>query len=78
MCRQFNALIKCPGFMNYTLEYFIPVIPLDACHLKRERKGTLYLASALLGIHEIYTIALGISAANECKEEWDYFLKNLH
>jgi MULE transposase domain len=67
----------CPGFMNTTLEYVVPVISLDACHLKGERKGTLYLATAQSGSHEIYTIAVGISADNECKEEWDYFLMNL-
>jgi hypothetical protein len=31
----------CPAFTNEALEYVKPVISLDACHLKRYKRGTL-------------------------------------
>jgi hypothetical protein len=55
----------------------VPVISLDACHLKSQHKGTLYLATAQSPLKEIYTIAIGVSSQNECLAEWNYFLRNL-
>jgi hypothetical protein len=42
-------MLRCfawPGFINSTFKYAVPVISLDACHQKGDRKVTLYLATA--------------------------------
>jgi hypothetical protein len=63
----------CPGFVNETLEYIIPVIDLDASHLRSEHKGTLYLATAKSPLCKIYTIAVGIPTNKESLDEWSFF-----
>jgi hypothetical protein len=75
-----NSLVRCfmcPGFLNESLYYLIPVISLDACILRSDAKGTLYFATTSSPLNKIYTVVTGISAANECSEEWIFFNLNL-
>jgi hypothetical protein len=38
-------LFVCPGIMNQILHHVIPVVSLDAAHLKSQWRGTLFAAS---------------------------------
>jgi MULE transposase domain len=51
---------------------------LDACHLKSQWKGTLYVASVTTGLDEIYPVAFAITESNEDYMGGKFFLENLH
>jgi hypothetical protein len=60
--------------MSEAIKFIKPVISLDACHLKSQWKGTLYIASALSPMNEICPIAFSLTRHNENSDRWDYFL----
>jgi hypothetical protein len=45
--------------------------------LKGEKKGTVYMPTVTSRNLETYTVAIGGLEENECKDEWDYFLRHL-
>ena len=66
-----------PGDMNARLRYVIPMISLDAAHLKGVIKGTLYVATVKNGADETLPIAFGLAIANENYVGWKNFLEGL-
>ena len=64
--------------MNKKLPYVRPVMSLDAwCHLRGKHKGTLYIATVMSAVNEVYPVAFGITKENESILGWVYFLENL-
>ncbi|KAH9114585.1 hypothetical protein AeMF1_011335 [Aphanomyces euteiches] len=57
----------------------LPVLALDACHLKSKDKGTLYVASMLTVNFDVLIVAMAISNASERenKADWTWFLLTL-
>ncbi|PKA61795.1 hypothetical protein AXF42_Ash008626 [Apostasia shenzhenica] len=54
----------------------IPLIGLDACHLKGKYLGMLFSATALDGNRHLYPIAYAVVEC-ENKDTWQWFLKHL-
>jgi hypothetical protein len=72
-----NRLFVCPHFMNNSVKYAKPVMSLDAAHMKSETRGTLYVASVVTALDEVYPVAIALTADNENKDGWTWFLENL-
>lgn len=70
-------LFVCPGQMKIAILCVRPIISLDACHLKGQNKGTLYIATVKSAMDNIFPIAFGITSENEGTSGWIYFLNNL-
>ena len=75
--KAISSIFICPGMMNGNLRYVRPVVSLDAAHMKRRWGGTLFIASVLTGMDQIYPIAFSITKSNESCDTWTSFLENL-
>lgn len=56
--------------------FCLPVVSLDACHLRCKEGGTLFLASALSPNRDIVIIAAGIGVMED-REHWEWFVERL-
>lgn len=67
------------GIFNDAFQWMLPVVALDACHLKTKDKGVLYLASLLTGNFAILISGMAISnfGERENKDDWVWFLNCL-
>ena len=72
-----SQLFVCPGDMNSRLRFVLPMISLDAAHLKGVMKGTLYVATVKNGANDTLPIAFGLAIQNEDYEGWFNFLGSL-
>jgi hypothetical protein len=63
--------------MNDSLRYVRPVMSLDAAHLKSTNNGTMYLATVMTGLNDIYTVVIGLERANEGYDGWYTFRLHL-
>ena len=66
-----------PGFINDVLKHVLPVISVDAAHLKSIYRGTMFIATVKSGNNDIYPIGLLFSSGNEDKRTWTKFLNLL-
>ena len=73
-----KRLFICPGFMDDNLEHVRPVMSLDAAHMKSRWGGTLFVASVLTALDELFPVAVAITTDNESEATWTYFLQHLH
>ena len=72
-----ERIFVCPGIMQTTLRFVRPVLSLDACHLRSQWKGTLYVASVKTGCDRIYPVSIMIARENENEAGWTWFLELL-
>ncbi|KAH9131722.1 hypothetical protein LEN26_007644 [Aphanomyces euteiches] len=77
-----NRFLRCGlvyGQFDQSFDHMLPVLALDACHLKTKDKGTLYVASMLTGNFDVLIVGMAISNASERenKADWTWFLQTL-
>jgi hypothetical protein len=58
-------LFALTAIMESSIMFARPVMSLDARHLKSQWKGTLYAASVLTEMDNVYPIAFAITESNE-------------
>ena len=63
--------------MDDVLTCVKPVLQLDACHRKGVWGGTLYYITVTSACQDIFPIAFGMTAENECEDSWRYILEKL-
>jgi MULE transposase domain len=62
--------------MESSIMFARPVMSLDACHLKSQWKETLYAASVLTAMDNVYPVAFAVTESNEDFLGWQRFLCN--
>lgn len=76
---HFSRASIAHGVFDKLFEFVLPVIALDACHLKTRDKGILYVASLITGNFDVMIAGMAISntGAGENKDDWLFFLNCL-
>ena len=62
--------------MIESFKYGLPVLSLDACHLRNQFKGCLMAATMMDSLHQIHLLAWGTCPV-ENGEHWDWFLRHV-
>lgn len=76
---HFSRACIVHGIFNDAVKFALPVVALDACHLKTKYKGILYVASIITGNFDVLIAGMAISnaGAGENKDDWLFFLDAL-
>lgn len=73
---QFVRAFLCLEPCQYAFGYCLPIMALDACHVRNEWKGVVLAACSLDGAGELVPIAFGVAPIKD-GNNWEWFVQNL-
>ena len=72
----FGKACLAPGATTKAFTNLLPVVAVDACHMRTKQGGMIFSATAMTGERMIIPFAIAI-ASTENEENWTWFLRKL-